>query len=232
MNKNLRINNINYSKLKNRKKKKLIKDNCFALLVISTLIVGVGMARPTAQGNQTIMPSSYIQIYTTEQVEKNDTLTAIAEKYYNKDIYSSYYQSIDSYMEEIAKINNINKNNITPFQELIIPAITTQNNIYLERIEIINKEIETLDLWIPYQVQIGDTISSLAYKGAGDNDEAYTISKEIMHHNNMSNSNIYAGDTIYIINPEIGDLKKEVFQLKESLNESLKTNDNDLAKIY
>lgn len=232
-NNNLRINNINYKKLKDKKrKKKILRSNCFALLVTSTLIVGVGMAKPKVQENQISMPAGYIQIYTTEQVEKNDTLTTIAEKYYNKDIYSSYYQSLDNYIEEIAKTNNISKNHITPFQDLIIPALTPQNNIYLERIESINKQIEELDVWIPYEIQVGDTISGLAYKGAGDDDEAYTICKEIMRYNNMQDTNIYAGNTIYIINPEIGDLKREIFQLKKSLNDSLKINDNDLSKIH
>lgn len=229
----LRINNINYPKLKNKKKKlKLRKANCFVLLVTSAIIIGAGMSKPSAQEYATNIPTGYVQVYTTEQVEKNDTLTTIAEKYYNKDIYSTYYRTLDDYIEEIAKINNISKNNITPFQDLIIPALTTQNNIYLERIENINQQIESLDVWVQYQIKAGDTISSLAYKGAGDDDEAYAIAKRIMEYNKMNNANIYAGDTIYIINPEIGDLKKEIFKLKESLNESLKTNDNDLPKTY
>lgn len=232
-NNRLRIDNINYPKIKNKRKKyKLRKVNCFILLATSALIIGTGMARPNVKEYPTSIPTGYVQIYTTEQVEKNDTLTTIAEKYYNKDIYSAYYRSLDDYIEEIAKTNNISKNNITPFQSLTIPALTTQNNIYLERIESINKQINTLDVWVEYQIKAGDTISSLAYKGAGDDDEAYTIVKRIMDYNKMNNANIYAGDTIYIINPEIGDLKKEIFQLKESLNESLKTNDDDLTKIH
>lgn len=179
-----------------------------------------------------IIPNGYIKINTTEKVQKDDTLTSIAKKYYNEDIYPLYYRSLDNYIDEIAKINNVNKNNITPFQELIIPAIIPQNNIYLERIETLNQQIKSLPVWIPYNIQVGDTISSLAYKGAGDIDDAYTISNEIIKYNNISDTNISAGNTINIINPQIGDLKKEIFQLKRSLNDSLKTNDNDLETIH
>ncbi len=223
INNNLRINNLNHRKLSKEKPKRILKKaKHFALVTI------------VAKGNKhrKSIPNGYIQIYTTEQVGKNDTLKSIAEKYYNEDIYPYYYHSLDSYIEEIAQTNKINKNNITPFQDLIIPVITSQNNIYLERIKMLQKQMKKLTVWVPYQIQSGDTISSLAYKGAGDNDEVYDIVKIIIQYNNISNTNIEIGNTIYIINPQIGDLKKEIFQLKRSLNDFLKTNDNNLAKIY
>lgn len=67
----LRINNINYPKLKNKKKKlKLRKANCFVLLVTSAIIIGAGMSKPSAQECAASIPNGYIQVYTTEQVEK------------------------------------------------------------------------------------------------------------------------------------------------------------------
>lgn len=227
INNKIRINNINHIRFKNKKRKnKLFRINCFSLVLISSLTI------PIMNNHKKIIPNGYIKINTTEKVQKDDTLTSIAKKYYNEDIYPLYYRSLDNYIDEIAKINNVNKNNITPFQELIIPAIIPQNNIYLERIETLNQQIKSLPVWIPYNIQVGDTISSLAYKGAGDIDDAYTISNEIIKYNNISDTNISAGNTINIINPQIGDLKKEIFQLKRSLNDSLKTNDNDLETIH
>lgn len=222
INNNLRVNNINYKKLQRKNNnKKLFKVNCFTLALITS--PAIDKIKLNSNEYKKNMPSGYIQIYTTEQVEKNDTLTTIAQKYYNDDIYSSYYQSLDNYTEEIAKTNNITKNNITPFQDLTIPTLIPRNNIYLERIEALNQQIKKLQVWTPYQIQEGDTIQSLAYKGAGDIDEAYTVSKDIIQYNNMSNTNIHSGDTIYIVNPHIGHLKKEIYQLKRSLNNSLKT---------
>lgn len=227
----IRINNINHIRLKNKKRKnKLFRINCFSLALMTSLVMPI-TTLDTSNHKKNI-PIGYIKIDTTEKVQKDDTLVAIAKKYYNDDIYPLYYQSLDNYIDEIAKINNVNRNNITPFQELIIPVIIAQNNIYLERIETINKQIKKLPLWIAYNIQVGDTISSLAYKGAGDIDEAYTISNEIIKYNNISDTNISAGNTINIINPQIGDLKKEIFKLKRSLNDSLKTNDNNLETIH
>ena len=87
-----------------------------------------------------------------------------------------------------------------------------------------NESLKNLDRWVQYEVNYGDTILSLAYYGAGDTNEAYILKDEISKRN--GGNDIYAGQTISIINPEIGAIKKEIKRYEELLNKSLEQNNN------
>lgn len=221
-----RIANVNKRQLERRRRKqlqrrkKVLVISAAGILTVATLF---GIHKFNKNDFERVMPEGYMQIYTTEQVERNDTLTSIAEEYYDDDIYDSYYENINDYVEEIADINNIsNPNRIDPYTTVIIPALTEENNIYMEQIEAIDAQIDQLPKWVDYEVQAGDTILGLSYLGAGNTDEAYSIQYSIMDRNDLDNSTIVIGQRIQIVNPEIGALKKEREILREKLHESLK----------
>lgn len=229
-----KIKYVNHDELKQRKKRRVRKDRV-AALVIGGVILSAGAAKADgkAAAAQPAMPDGFMQIYTTEQVDYGETLSDIASYYYNEETHDSYFLNFDNYVETIATTNNISKNNISPFQNLIIPTIVAEDNIYLQQINNLTQQLETLEKWVPHKIEYNDTILSLSYLGAGDTNEAYEIKNSILQRNNINGTTIYAGDTIEIINPKIGEIKKEIAQLNDKLNQSLKNqNENtNLNKI-
>ena len=172
-----------------------------------------------------VIPYNYIQIYLNEHINKDDTLEMIARKYYDKDSYSKVYSNIENYIDIICKINDINKNNLTPFQDLKIPVLIHKENVYLEQINNCEKEIDKLEYWVEYIVQDGDTLSSLAYLGAGNSTEALSNIEKIKVYNKLNSNEISTNQKLYIINPEIGKLKQDIAFLKHQLKESLIINE-------
>ena len=170
------------------------------------------------------MDNNYKKILISENIEKKDTLESISTKYYNEEIYSYFYQDINEYINDITIINNLSNATLTPFQDIKIPVIVNKDNIYLERIDYLSDKISKLEHWIQYKIEDKDTLSSLAYEGAGDIDESYSIIENIINKNHLKSQKIKTGSVIYIINPEIGYLKREIFQLTIKLKYSLKIN--------
>ena len=166
--------------------------------------------------------NDYIKFLIMEDIKKDDTIYSLANKYYNEELYYNFYKSINEYINEIKKINGFEENILTPFQSINIPVIIHKDNVYLERINILTNKISNLKEWIQYKVDDKDTLSSLAYEGAKDIDEAYSILESIINKNNLKTNSVKTGSIIYIINPEIGYLKREIFQLNAKLKESLK----------
>ena len=167
------------------------------------------------------LPYNYIEIYLQEHIEKDDTVESVAKKYYDKEIYSKIYETIDDYIEEICNLNGIEPYNLTPFQDINIPVLVHKNNVYLSRITELENEIEKIEKWVNYTVQNGDTINSLAYLSAGNSTEALTNIESIKEYNKLTSNELDTGDTIYIINPEIGKIKRDIVFLRHQLKQSL-----------
>lgn len=167
------------------------------------------------------LPYNYIEIYLTEHISKDDTLDSIAEKYYDNEIYCKIYETVDEYIKEICTINHIEKSILTPFQDISIPVLVHKDNIYLSRIKELEREIDKQEIWVKYTVKNGDSIPSLAYDAAGNSTEALSNIESIKEYNNLNSNEINVGDTIYIINPEIGKLKRDIVFLRHQLKESL-----------
>lgn len=230
-NNKVRIIKIN----ENRLRDKLFKVYKKGLATGTAIGLTIGIAATALVASQIphkvpIIPEGYYQAYTTEQVERNDTLSEIASEYYDPDIYGSYFDNFNDYVETIASVNQINKNNITPYTNIIIPVFIEEDNIYRQQIAAKEQQIRELDRWVEYTPHAGDTILGLAYLGAGDSNEAYSIKNEIMNKNGLTNSIIRNDRTYLIVNPEIGKLKKEIFGLKEKLRDSLKVHQEENSK--
>lgn len=216
-----KINNINKRKVSN--KAKIVKRNRFLLAIGLTFALTNLINKANTSNNEKVMPTGYMEIYTIETVDNGEQLEDIAEQYYIDELYSSYYHSIDNYIDKISEINgSINKNNLTPYQDLIIPTLVEQNNIYIHQINVLKNQITELEKWVPHTIEYGDTILSLAFQGAGDTNEAYSIQYDILEKNKLNSADIYVDNTIYIVNPQIGELKKEISYLEKQLNASLK----------
>ena len=216
---------INKRRLEQERKMKLqkIKRGVVTVVLGASMLAGI-VGYTNAHKFEPVQPQGYETIYTVEQVDYNESLWDIAEYYYDQDVYGQYYRDIRDFIDEIKKVNNLHGNTITPYQSLIIPCFVDENNIYLSQISSLEKQIKELPRYVEYEVQFGDTILGLAYLGAGDTNEAYEIKQEIQSVNGLSSSIIVQGTTIKIVNPEIGNLKKQIAQYQEKLNASLKVN--------
>lgn len=228
-NANTQIRTINYKKLAYQRKLKIFK------LKVALTVTSIGcLASLAAFGShvynenkfEPTIPDGYYQTYMSTDVERGDTLTSIASLYFDEELYGDTYKDLNDYIDSIAKTNHVSKNHINPYQSLNIPVLVAEDNIYVQQINSLEKQIAELDRWVPYTVQAGDTLLALAYQGAGTTNEAYELQDEIRSKNDLDSSTIIWGDEIKIINPEIGRLKKEVVNLKEKLHESLQVEQN------
>ena len=167
------------------------------------------------------LPYNYIEIYLNEHISKDDTVESVAKKYYDQEIYHKIYETIDDYIEEICNLNGLEPYNLTPFQDINVPVLVHKDNVYLSRINELEKEIKNIDEWIKYEVQNGDSLSSLAYDAAGNSTDALSNIEKIKEYNNLTSNDINVGDVLYIINPKIGELKRDIAFLRHQLKESL-----------
>lgn len=222
-----KISNVNDKKALYRKK--IQRRNRFLTLVLGAgLFASAGnIIAQNAEAKERIpvMPEGYTEYYSTCNIDKDDTIYEIAEDYWVEETHSMYYFDIENYVDYIGEVNQINVNRITPYQNILIPTLVEEQNIYLQQIQNLKESIKSLDRWVQYEVQNGDTVLSLAFNGAGDTNEAYALKDEISQRN--GGTNIYAGETIWIINPEIGFLKKEIVRLENLLNASLRHNNTN-----
>lgn len=174
---------------------------------------------------QPSLPSGYILTEIENVVEPGDTITEIANEYYNS-TYSSMYGSVENYTDAILEQNGLKPHTtIQPGQSVSIPVVINSDNEIYIRIQALKDAIHKIteeNLWVSYTVGNNDSYSSLAAKASGSVSETYTIMHTIMEKN--KNARFWPGDTVMIMNPELGPLKVELVELEDQLQETLKVN--------
>lgn len=85
-----------------------------AVAIILTFLFNVVLANSNVQGDVDISGKGYITI----TVEAKDTLWSIAEAYMNDD-----YYTYDSFINEVARMNRIEEDEIYAGDQLLIPVI-------------------------------------------------------------------------------------------------------------
>lgn len=219
-----RITSVNQRRLARRERRRIQRRNRFIAILSAGILTGslvLALANKIESSKPPlVMPEDYVQITVRENVERGDTLTGIATRYYDPEVYDSYYGSVNNYVDAIADTNDIYKDHINPYQTLTVPVFVEEENIYLMQINKLEDQIKSLPVWVDYTVEYGDTVLALAYKGAGTTNEAYEIKDRIIAKNGLNNSILRDGMVIQIVNPEIGTLKAEIARLKDLLQES------------
>lgn len=215
------VKNIN----ERQPKKIIISKNGIKAIVLATVMffsgIGIGHSlkkdRPYVKLNNSIMTTINVDI------EDGDVLEDIAKRFYNQSMGISF----EDYKKAISAQNNIYPNYITAGENLDIPVIVNENNPYLA--EIINiknsiKYIEENNLWVNYKVEGGETLDGLAAL-ACSSDANYTeiceIRNQIKNENQRQNNDLYIGETIKIVNPELRKLKQQLIVAQEAFKESL-----------
>ncbi len=217
---------INQQRIRELRKRKIKRNNRIASIVFMSALMVAALAEHIPGPFKPSIPEGYHQAFATYQVEQGDTIYDIAKEYYDEGTYDLYYKDFNGFVKAIQEVNHVDKQ-INPYQNLSIPVIANNDNVFAQRIQELEQQLDGLTVWVNYEVQAGDTILGLAYKGAGTTDEAYAIKDEIMSRNHLGSSLINQGDHLYIVNPEIGKIKTEIEQLKEKYNQSLKVNYTD-----
>jgi LysM domain. len=225
------VRNINTEKLRAAKKKKIKKiKNTLTLSFISAIIVaslvwGNSALKGNTEPHTLSIPTGYTTIHVTEQVMRGENVTLIAQEYFS-DEYKEAYGTIENFVNAIIKENELNRRgDITPYQNLTIPALVAEDNIYLQQIEDIKNAIEEIkenNYWVSYTVKPGDSFSKLAARASGDSGETVSLTNQIMSKNGKNSSYLVDGQTILTINPELGPLKLQLNELQTELYESLK----------
>ena len=109
-----------------------------------------------------------------------------------------------------------------------LPVVVNKNDPnYLKMKEIENKikDIEINNLWVRYKIQDGDYVSKLAARASGTYEETYDITLKIFAKNRISKKTVLnIGDEIWIMNPELGNLKIELYEIEQNLANSLINN--------
>ncbi len=223
-----KVNKRRLTALQRRKLRRIVKPilitGMSATMVLSMFGIESVIDKVTYKSH---IPNGYSQIYTYETVDKGETLYDIAKDYYNSDIYSYYYRTLDDFIKEIAKENNLKTNNVGSFQSLKVPALVTNDNIYLQQITTLKEKVAKLPRWVDYTVVGGDTLLGLAFEGAANTNEAYQIKQDIIRTNNLDSELLMEGMNIRIVNPEIGAIEKEIDRLESLLQQSIKINSNE-----
>ena len=240
------IKKVNKKRIKKLKRKAIIKTAVFVmgLMIIPKLASGndnfdfkikfkdinlngdFGITSGDEFGEP--IPEGYSKVYIDEFVDYGETLEDIANKYYTDNI-ATIYPDLNEYMDNIINKNDIKYNVINKYDSIKVPVIVENDNYYLNEIDRLTKEIKNLDEWVPYTIMAGDTISELAWKGAGTADEAINNTSLIINNNNVDPSNLQIGQTIYIINPEIGELKRQINDLYDQFIPTV-TNSNSMTR--
>ena len=216
-----RITSLNKKRIKNLKRKAIKRVALTGVIALSIAVGKYIIDKPPTL--DPVVPEGYVQIDIEIPVSSKATLSDIAELYYDEDSYPEYYTNFDDYMKSIAEKNELNGYNIPKYQNIYVPVIVAENNVYLERIEQLNSELDTLkdQEWVSYTIQSGDNLYGLAWKGSGDGNEVEKNLDRIIEKNGLKSSTIIAGDHIKIINPRIGEIKQEIEYLDEQLKSSL-----------
>lgn len=216
------VRKVNAEKLQ---KTKLYKKAAAAIATASIVVVMsiIGVGCESKQISE--IPSDQVKYTITIQVNADDTISDIADRFYNDDC-DNVYNSVFNYKNEIINQNNLSKTGfIKAGNKIEVPVIIDKDNSYYLRIQEIEKEIKTIEeneLWVKYTVEYGDTVTTIASFASGDYFETYEIADKIISKNSMRNGSLLnAGEKIWIMNPKLGDLKLELNNLKEDLKLSL-----------
>lgn len=225
-----KVSNINTNRLKKKEKFSLKKTGIIivAILALGVLAKVIVPGQTQEQDPSYLIPDGYVNMYTSEEVTRGDTVYSIANEYYNTGVYSNTYGSLNNYVETIINTNNLSyDSDIEPFDVLTIPVIVDADNIYYQELNRIEQEINKIretEYWIDYVVKPGDSLSSIAARASGTAGETIQLTKRIMSKNDLDNSLIYEGQHLKIVNPILGQLKIQFNEAKEALQESLKDN--------
>ncbi|MDO4962979.1 MAG: LysM peptidoglycan-binding domain-containing protein [bacterium] len=223
-----KINNVNMEKISKLKRnsKMLLKVVTYSLTA-TIVISGFGIFKGIKADEPVIPLKDQNVVMLEEVVDSGETIYDIASKYY-KDDYKSSYGGVNDYAKRIMTENDLYASNIYPNEVLNVPVIVDNDNpIYTQMKEIENKikELEENNYWVTYEVKAGDNISTLAWLSSGDLEDMKEASAEIRKKNNMGVKDfLQPNSSIYIVNPEIGNLKMELNNLKVELAESMSNN--------
>lgn len=187
----------------------------------STIINGLkDLIRP----KQITVPNDKISYSFCIELEEGDTVSEIASKYYTDDT-ADTYGSFSNYTKHIEHDNRTNIDNVEAGDKLQIPVIVDKDNPYYIEILNIKKQIEDLEqnhLWVMYTIKYGDSISELAQLVSSNPNEIRDYTNKIYNKNHLGRTSVIVeGQKIWIINPELGNLKHQLNDIEEQLRQSL-----------
>lgn len=224
------ISNINYDNIKKNKFKLQVKSFILASIMYFT---GMGAVKSIDKGASNTNNTSPINLNQNQivagvsvDVNYDDTIIEIADRFYNDD-YENVYGSKENFVDSIKLQNAIANDKIIVGQKLTIPAIIDTDNPYFQNVMQIKAKINELEQnqkWIKYTVQLDDSLALIARLGSGSNLVGIDEMNEIATYNRLQSNIIYPGQELYIINPELGNLKKELKEAEEEFRESLTNN--------
>lgn len=226
------VSNINVQAIKKRKGKKLstFKKGVITITVIgflSIIAITSSFTNNPKSEQETSIPTGYVQLIATEQVEYGDSVYSIASEYYDADTYGTIYKDINDFVKDIVAENHLPADGkITTYDTISLPVLVSiDNSCYqeLKKLEEQIKKIKTEAYWVDYTVKLGDSLSSIAASASGSYGETISLVNEIMSKNNLSNSMIFEGQKLQIVNPALGKLKISFNEMQEAMFESLKS---------
>lgn len=236
---NGRVSNVNRPVLtRMQHKAKIRKRKVIAGVLITThllaAIIGANIYEKTKpDAPQPSLPNGYILMQIRDRIEVGETITGIANEYYDVDTYSGMYSTALDYTSAILEQNGLRPNTtIHPGDAITVPVIVNQENeiyVQMQAIRAAIDKVEAESLWVPYVLRPGEGMLDLAAKASGSIDETYAIVDSIQAKN--SGSRFWVGDTVWIMNPELGRLKTELHELEDALQQSL-SQANQNAKTH
>ncbi|MBQ2946954.1 MAG: LysM peptidoglycan-binding domain-containing protein [Bacilli bacterium] len=215
------VRNISNKKMKKRKLKQVV-----AVTLATASIVTIMTLTGCEKNKEYVVPDNQIKVNISMQVEEGDTISDVANKFYTDEC-EGVYNSISDFEDEIKEQNNINKFSsfVKEGDTIEVPVIIEKENPYYLKILDIQSQINNIqnnNLWVRYTVEYGDRLSTIAEKASGSYTEIYEITNKIASKNNINNKSILnAGQEIWIMNPELGELKSELKNAQEELKLSL-----------
>ncbi len=172
-------------------------------------------------GYNIVIPDGLASIDIKINIERGDTLSEIASRYYNSD-YNKIFGNFDNYLKAIASKNNLSSiDSINLGSTLVIPIVFNDTNEYYIRIKSIETQMANLPRYCSYTVKLGDSLVGIAGLSSIDETDRYNIIDEIKRINNLSDNSIYENQKIKIVNPELRALKIELLVAVSELEESL-----------
>lgn len=222
-----------------RKYKTNRSNKLIALAVASVGFIGslIGFQFGKHSVKQTVptFPEEQVVLLIDEVVKSGENLDYITYKYYSPEN-AEFFESPENYKNVIQSQNEIkHPDYIAAGETLYIPVFVDVNNEYYIQMKAVENELNELianEKWIDYTVKYGDTFDGLASLASGSFDEIASLSREIQERNkdHFPSGQAYLlqiGDTIKIINPRIGELKRQLAELKEIFRQSIMVNNTE-----